>query len=259
MDIEAPDIDDFTRNIHQLVLPLRLGGFGITLWVEPAARAACMSAAAMADLALQDGPTHFHTFGGSVTDQTDALDDLFDSVWATTLRSKLQEAGTSHHKRLGVATRLQSTVRAAAAESMLHELRELFPADTPEGTHARARLLSAGCRPAGMFLDTLPTAHSLLLADQDFRDACRLRLGITSSFPDAPPVKCQCGQWLGSGLRGDCEHAMTCCWTRAEQKMRHDMLCDAVRRIAQRAGLALSREPHLNRICHGSTRTAAVT
>ena len=86
------------------------------------------------------------------------------------------------------------------------------------------------------------TSPALRLSNADFICAMRHRLGLTHMPANAPGVQCFCKTHIQPG---NIDHAMTCSTLSGAMTLRHHIIKDTVRRIAQRATVASSVEPVL--------------
>jgi hypothetical protein len=234
----------------QMTLPLRHGGMGIRATGALEGSAAYLSAAAVTDTAQRDGPKEYQPLSGGGPDAANMERD-----WQA-----LHEAGAARAAgalwppdALALNTeRIDATLPSAqrifarfTAQRRSDELLASFDTNSLEGQRNRARLLSCQCRPAGAWLEALPTSGALTLSDTDFRSAMRHRLGMTHLPANAPGVLCACGQIMQPG---DIDHAM-CCKTQAGgMQLRHEILSNIWRLISHRAGIASSAEPMLRRL-----------
>ena len=250
LDLDHTAMDDrqFSAVADQMRLPLALGGFGLVAYSKDRCSAAKLSASALADLTLHDGHDAFRSFAPE-SDATRRWNELRSADWATELQA-LPEGPAPTEALEHIAT-AQALVARRLDRDAQAALLSNYPTDTPEHRHARERIKSSACRSSSAYLDTLPTATTLVMGDDTFRSAGRLRLGLTSSFPGAPAVTCNCGELLDGGLRGDCEHALTCNRRSKQWILRHDLISNAVRRIASRATLASTVEPPMRRVGRG--------
>jgi len=224
----------------QLTLPLRHGGMGIVLTSAAEAQAAYLSAAAVADTAVHDGPARFRPFAGVLaaglqqawTDLRAAAPDSWTDAPAQTTADCIQ-------KTLPGVQRVFSRV---VADRRHAELLASCDPDSIHGQHDLARLRSCACGPASMWLDSLPVGPALQLSDADFVCAMRHRLGISQMPANAPAVQCFCKEYVQPG---NVDHALTCNSLSGAITLRHDILTGIWRRIAGRAGVATSSEPEL--------------
>jgi hypothetical protein len=176
----------------QLALPLRHGGFGFRRMTTPEAGAAQLSAAALTQAAMRQGPGEFRTFDGSLRpclqSMWEILRDDAAGLWPEETRTL-----TSPIIRdvLPSAQRKHSRCAAAGAfQSLLGR----FCAAGAAGLKAQARLRSCASRPASIFLDTLPMAAPLTISDAAFASGMRHRLGLSQMPPGAPMVACDCAE-----------------------------------------------------------------
>ena len=224
----------------QLTLPLRHGGMGILVTSAAEAQAAFLSAAAVAETAVHDGPAQFRPFAGALaaglqqawTDLRTAAPDSWTDAPALTTAECIR-------KTLPGVQRVFSRVIADRRHA---ELLASCDPDSIGGQCDLARLRSCACGPASMWLDSLPTAPSLQLSDADFICAMRHRLGISQMPANAPSVQCFCKEHVQPG---NVDHALTCNSLSGAITLRHHILTGIWRRTAGRAGVATSSEPEL--------------
>jgi hypothetical protein len=139
-----------------------------------------------------------------------------------------------------IALSFVSGLRAFSSVSLCNSLylrfADLLASAPPsvEGTRFRARLHSCACRPASIWLDTMPTSFPLTLSDSDFASSARLRLGLPAGPANAPALQCACGTTV---LPGDSDHPLTCACLALQRTSRHDFVTTRWRRIAARAGV----------------------
>jgi hypothetical protein len=234
--MRRPDHDD----ARQLTLPLRFGGMGIQSTNASTAHAAFLSAAAMTEIALHDGPPQFRPFNGAsaqgLTQTWQTLHAEGDGLWPPEALDINEECIAT------VLPRAQGTVSRHVAARNHEALLASFNIDSEEGARSLARLRSCSCRSASVWMDTLPTSPALRLSNADFICAMRHRLGLTQMPANAPSVQCFCKTQVRPG---NIDHAMTCTALNGAMTLRHDIIKDTVRRIAQRATVASSAEPVL--------------
>jgi hypothetical protein len=219
----------------QLRLPLRQGGFGLDYTTKEVATAAWLSMAARCDIALAQGPALFRPLTGEGPE----LEALWHSVLAYAPRVCPPDTPNPQHVAPGILPHIVQCPKITAhvyAESQYTHLRHQL--SSPEH---RARLLSIACRTSGAFLDTLPTCNRLTLSNSEFIDSCQFRLGASGFVSDAPPATCYCGAQLQGN---DASHAMSCRrMPSSNQHYRHNIVTEAIRNVASRAGLSSTREP----------------
>jgi hypothetical protein len=235
---EVPLTDDKTT--CQLALPLRLGGMGLLHTCADTAKAAYLSAAAVAEVAVQDGPAQFRPFAGTL-----AAD--LQQNW-TDLRAEAPDSWTDAPAQIGaeciqkLLPGVQREFSRVAADRRHAELLASCDPSSIAGQHDLARLRSCACGPASMWIDALPVAPTLQLSDADFIFAGRHRLGAAYMPANAPAVQCFCKEQVQTGNK---DHPMTCDTISGVRTMRHNIITDTWRRSAARAGVATSAEPHL--------------
>jgi hypothetical protein len=234
--MKRPDHDD-TR---QLTLPLRFGGMGIQSITASTAHAAFLSAAAMTETALRNGAPQFRPFNGpgahGLSQTWQALHAEGDGLWPPEALDMNEECISD------VLPRAQRTFSRHVAARNHEALLASLDIDSEEGARSLARLRSCSCRSASIWIDTLPTSPALRLCNADFVSAMRHRLGLTQMPANAPGVQCFCKTHIQPG---NIDHAMTCSTLSGAMTLRHDIIKDTVRRIAQRASVASSVEPAL--------------
>ena len=124
-------------------------------------------------------------------------------------------------------------------------------ADDPAAVRDLARLHSCACRPASIWLDTLPTSRTLRISDSDFRASLQHRLGLYVGPVAWQSDPCFCKR---SSARPD--HALVCTAVSDKTVLRHDTIRDTWRRVVRRAGVSSASEPRLQGL--GRVPTAAV-
>jgi hypothetical protein len=141
-----------------------------------------------------------------------------------------------------LAAPLLAPVLLPAQREYGRHLADLLASAPPsfEGTRFRARHHSCACRPASIWLDTMPTSFPLTLSDSDFVSSARLRLGLPAGPANAPTLRCDCGTTV---LPGDSDHPLTCTCLALQRTSRHDFVTTSWRRIAARAGVHTTAEP----------------
>ena len=97
------------------------------------------------------------------------------------------------------------------------------------------RMLSCRGPNAGAWISCLPSASRLLSPDE-FRLACRLRVGLP--LIDLPPY-CMCG----SSLAEDTTHHLSCNRMSGSRTYRHDSVVQVLMTWAGRAGATVTHEP----------------
>jgi hypothetical protein len=229
----------------QLALPLRHGGFGLQVMSARVADAAFLAAAALAQAVVQHPP--FRPFNGASRGR---LAPLWARVHAAGLpaapgASCAWPAGVVGVLDDGVVRDLlpgaQRLLSRHLADAGAARFLARFGGSSADAMRGRARLLSAACRAASMWIDALPRPQ-LALGDADFVASGRHRLGLpmVPAFVDGLPARCHCG---GDAGRGD--HAMTCVQLAGLRAMRHDRVVAALRLTIGYAGLACVTEPRL--------------
>ena len=234
----------------QMTLPLRHGGMGIRVTSAAEASAAFLSAAAVTDTAQRSGPREYQPLSGGGPDAPSLERDwqALHEAGAARAAGALwpPDALALNADRIdGTLPSAQRTFSRFVAEGRSDRLMESCPADTGEGARNRARLLSCACRPAGAWIEALPTSSELTLNDSDFRAAMRHRLGLTHLPANAPGVRCSCGETMQPG---DVDHPMTCKSQCGGMQLRHNLNSNNWRLISHRAGISTSSEPLLRRL-----------
>ena len=206
------------------------------------AKAAFLSAAAMAETTMREGPPAFRPFSGP-----HAPNLVHD--WQT-----LHAAGAEHTppvwspEELALDSALidkvlpgaQRAFARSTAQRRFIDLKTSLDDNDPDNQQTLARLQSCACGPASLWLTTLPLCPPYTLSNSDFQTAMRLRLGLVQMPANAPAVTCSCGRHLQPS---DIDHAMTCKTMAGAMTMRHDILSGNWRRLGTRAGIASSLEP----------------
>ena len=250
--LQRPEQDDVRSG--QLTLPLRFGGMGIRTTSMLEAQAAYLSAAAMTETAMREGRQQYRPF-------TSPNAAFLELDWQA-----LHEAGAEKvlwpPESLAIGVQCIDEVLPGAQRAFSHfvaqrrfdDLLASFDTNTEAGASALARMHSCACRPASIWLDTLPTSPFLQLSNGDFVAAMRHRLGMTHLPANAPGVRCSCGRFMQPN---DTDHAMTCKSLCGEMTMRHNMIARSWRRIISRSGTASSLEPAIRAL--PGARGAAVS
>ena len=234
----------------QLTLPLSLGGLGIRETSAEEATAGHLSAAAMTEAAMTDGPQQFKPFSGPSGARLRqdwaalraAAPDLWPAEAAAADAACIKEVLPGAQREF---SRFQAGRRQSALLASCN-------AGTIEGHRQLARLLACACRQSAIWLDTLPMAPALQLSNRDFICAMRHRLGITQLPANAVAHHCWCNHPLQAD---DTDHAMACPALSGKMTLRHDILKEIWRRRCRAAGIATSLEPQL-RLLRG--RAAAI-
>jgi hypothetical protein len=229
----------------QMTLPLRHGGMGIRATTELEGDASFLSAAAIAETAFRDGVQQFRPFAGP---DGPRLERIWQTLHAAGAASALwpPDALAVNTERIDkVMPDAQRVYARFVAQGRSDALLAACDAAGAEGQRDRARLLSCQCRAASAWIDTLPTAPALRMSNADFVCAMRHRLGLTHMPANAPGVQCSCGQFMQPN---DVDHAMTCKSQCGAMQLRHEIIKDTWRLIANRAGVASSVEPVLRRL-----------
>jgi hypothetical protein len=226
----------------QLTLPLRHGGMGIRITSAQEAKASFLSAAAMTETAMREGPEQYRPFAGP---NAPSLEQDWQALHAAGEGHSLWPPEALPVNGETIDTVLPSAQRTFArfvAERKSADLLASFDTTTEEGLRNLARMHSCACRPASIWLETLPLAEPLRLTDSDFIGSMRHRLGLTQLPANAPGVRCSCGRHMQAG---DTDHAMTCRSLAGIVMLRHNNLVGTWRHIISRAGVASTAEPLL--------------
>ena len=236
--MQRPEQDDVRDG--QLTLAVRFGGIGIRVMSADEARAAMLSAAAYADTALRTGAQQFRTFAGPTgAEHTATWQELHPmGVEAELWPPNAVDVTDDCIDKL--LPSVQRTFSRHVAQCKSDALRAACDTDTTPGLQKLARLLSCSCRAASLWLDTLPMCSALTLTSREVICAVRHRLGLTHMPANAVGVTCWCGQHMEAD---NPDHAMTCRSLSGAVTLRHDILKEIWRRIANRAGIATSVEP----------------
>jgi hypothetical protein len=120
-----------------------------------------------------------------------------------------------------------------------------YNVSTDRGKRARARLLSCACRPASVWLVTLPLSPALELKRGEVQTDLRHRPGLTMLPPNAPAVQYCCGAAL---CHTDFNHAMRCSALAPQLTLRHDILNRIWLHTVHWAGITSALEPALRRL-----------
>jgi hypothetical protein len=95
------------------------------------------------------------------------------------------------------------------------------------------------CRPAAIWMDTIPTSSSLTLSNSESIVSPRLRLGLPARRANAPATRCACGATVPL----DCQdQPLTCTCLAQHRTSRHDFVKTSWRRITVQAGIHIYRE-----------------
>jgi hypothetical protein len=197
--VEHPPPAEMQSNpvVAQLALPLCSGGFGLRLTTPLEADAAFLAAAGAADVAMRPAPPIFRPFNpasphcAALISRWVALHDVAPGLWSPELRA--------------LAAPLLAPV-------LMHSLH------------------SCACRPASIWLDTMPTSFPLTLSDSDFASSASLRLGLPVGPANAPALWWDCGTTV---LPGDFDQPLTCTCLALQRTSRHDFVTTSLRRIAR--------------------------
>jgi Reverse transcriptase (RNA-dependent DNA polymerase) len=240
----------------QLALPLRHGGFGIRVLTPDVADAAYLAAAALAQAAVTRPA--FQPFSGALRGRLAVLwarvhaaglpregapSALPGQADARTVVSAWPDGATGDltarvvRDVLPAAQRLLSRHVADVAAALFLAS---FPPDTAAGKRGRARLHSASCRAASIWLDVWPS-HRLKLGCAALVAAAHHRLDLPMVPADGRPSPCRCDPEAARGA----DHAMTCSNLKLYDVLRHNLLTEAVRHVVASSGLASSAEPRL--------------
>jgi hypothetical protein len=206
------------------------------------AQAAFLSAAAMAETALREGPDQYKPFAGP---NAPALTQTWQAIHADGAASNLwgEDALNIDEDCIDkVLPAVQRTYSRFVAERRGQQLMASFNTGNMHDLQQLARLRSCANRAASAWIETLPTTAALQLTDWDFACSMRHRLGLSLMPANAPGVQCFCGRHLA---QGNTDHAMTCQTLSGGMTTRHDIIKNIWRRIANRAGIATSAEPVL--------------
>lgn len=227
-----------------LHLPHRLAGFAIQHFEEDVSDAAFLAAAALASNAMARGPEQFRPFS---------------NAGAVDLRARWERLRQEYPEVCPPAMppdvlveqflpEVQRTITRARAQRGFDHLLEDYSAALVEGQHQQlsealrncARLRSNACRPASVWLTTLPTSPSLRLQPEEFLTSFRLRLGVSVLHQDTDSVQCFCHRRVPNAHS---DHSLVCQSVKRMITSRHNMLVSSWRRIMGRAGVASTREP----------------
>jgi hypothetical protein len=224
----------------QLTLPLRSGGMGIRSTSATEARAAFLSAAALAETAMRGGALRFRPFAGPRAAELTASWQALHAAGADTELWPAEALEVNHKTVDEHMPSAQRKIAQLVAKRRSGHLFAAFDPVDPAGRRNIARLHSCASSAASAWLDALPTSHTLRLTDSDFRASARHRLGLPWMPANAPGVRCLCNLELQPH---DADHAMTCKTLSGAVTLRHDIVVDIWRRIAHRAGIPSSVEP----------------
>jgi hypothetical protein len=225
------------RELDQLQLPIRHGGFGLRASTELDAHAAFLSGAASAQLVLAEGPRQFRPFDNvGVTRLRQTWQRLFDDHsgdcgWQASARA-LSDTTVRH-----VLPVVQRDVARCTADRRAHALLTSCDVSCAGGRRDAARLRSAAAGPASAWLMATP-GPTTRLGDNTFVVCGRHRLGLGAPTT-VSPRPCLCG----AGNASAPDHAMVCKSVAKMTQMRHDIVASAVRRVVCRASCASSLEP----------------
>lgn len=229
-----------------LHLPHRKGGFAMQRFSQDTADAAFLSAAALADNAMAQGPEQFRPFSNAGAAGLRTAWARIQQEYPEVCPRELPPDVLVRHFLPGLqrtlsralAEREFSSVLAAysvAAESTIHS-------ESQQGLRDCARLRSSACRPASAWLTTLPTAPSLRLQAEEFLTSFRLRLGVAVLHHDVSDttVACFCHRRVANAHT---DHSLVCKSVNRMITTRHNMIESTWRRILGRAGVASTRQP----------------
>ena len=231
--------EEHERARRQLSLPIRHAGFGLRTSTELGAHAAHLSGAALAARALETAPQHVQPFRGedrerSMQTRWEALFSAFGTQCQWTEDMKEVTAAAVRKELPMVESKVGRILADADGARFLESARS---------DRERARIRSAAGVPAGAWLTALPTGPDHTLADVEFANGGRHRLGL-GVRTTMPPAPCRCER--GGGATAD--HPMFCSRLQGTNTMRHDKIADAVRRVVNRAGCPANLEPLYSRL-----------
>jgi hypothetical protein len=220
--VDHPPPEDLPADpvVAQLILPLRFGGFGPRVTTTLEANAAFLAAAGIAEVAMQSAPAPFRPFhpgspiSASLKRQWAMLRDAAPGLWPG---PAWEFEGTRLAPILVDAQRLYGR---HLAEQRFASLLASAPASC-KGSRLKARLHSCACRPASIWLDTMPTSWPLTLSNSEWTSSARLRLGLPAGPANAPSVRCACGFAV---LPDDPDHSLTCPCLAQQRTSRHDFV-----------------------------------
>ena len=199
-------------SLVQAVLPVRSGGLGV--------RMSC-------DLALPAFISSIISTGALVQSILDNVQVAEDQVLSTAVESWQEMGGglSLPENNEGLQRTWDSPLVSVAVTKLLDRADQI----------SRARILAAGCRESGLWLNALPSpALGTLLDSETFRISVALRVGAEVCQPHT----CRCGKKMDAlGL-----HGLSCKYS-AGRHPRHAALNECVRRALQSAGVPSLLEP----------------
>mgnify|MGYP001787467346 CR=1 FL=1 len=226
-----------SRQLDQLQLPIRHGGFGLRASTELDAQAAFLSGAASAQLVLAEGPRQFRPFDNvGVARLRNTWQRVFDGHsgdcgWQQSARA------LSPHTVRHVLPVVQRDVARCTADRKARALLTSCDLGCASGKRDAARMRSAAAASASAWILATP-GPTTRLGDNTFVVCGRHRLGLGAPTT-VSPRPCLCG----AGNAATPDHAMVCKSVAKMTQLRHDIVASAVRRVVCRAGLASSMEP----------------
>lgn len=239
------------RELEQMLLPIRHGGFGLRSSTALEADAAFLSGAAAAQLVMADALRQFRPFhtmrAAQLRNQWQRVyDDMSDTCkWPEGSRAM------TNHVIAHVLPQVHRDAARAGADRRADAHLSALDLGCGQGKRDAARLRSVAHAPGSAWLTATPGATTRL-GDDTFVVCGRHRLGLgpPTSVPQPP---CDCGR----GNAGCPDHAMLCLRVQKMTQMRHDIVAAAVRRVVCRAGCASSMEPSYRHLRGAQQQQAA--
>jgi hypothetical protein len=220
---------------RQVILPLRLGGFGLTSYL--ASREPAFFAALCQSMHVSQSVRQRYYLAGPTIDQLPWYADL------QPLRLKLRTLGvpaSEHVPMLPVdlVAKFSSNPPSDLQSFILRYLHaQAFLAMQRRSPQSAARMLSASHPASKRWLSVTPSSRDLWLSNTQFSIAARNLLDV--SF--CSHLLCRCGANLAAPFTS---HFHSCLWLRRREVTgRHDMLVHALARLARYVGYLVTVEP----------------
>ena len=247
MDVDAAQMPAAAQ--LQMTLPMRHGGLGLFKLTPEASEAAYLTCAAQAHAVLTDAAQPLRPFDGTRGEQ-------LQQRWTTLVRAVDGVPGSEDFKppadcvwteeqRAPTEVVIEKAMPQAQREVNRHQqdteharLMLMFDTADPhslEGAQAAARIRSCSGGAASAYLEVLPIAHNLRIANSHLTWELRFRLGI---------------QVMPSSSAGGAAPAARCCAPRATRTTHWS--------APKNSGVRTLRHDHLNRVWCGAARCAGV-
>ena len=255
MDVDAAQMPAAAQ--LQMTLPMRHDGLGLFNLTPEASEAAYLTCAAQAHAVLKDAAQPLRPFDGMRGEQ-------LQQRWTTLVRAVDGVPGSEDFKppadcvwtkeqRAPTEVVIEKAMPQAQREVIWHQqdaesarLMSMF--DTAnlhslKGAQAAARIRSCSCAAASAYLEVLPIAHNLRIANSHLPWELRFRLAIQVMPSGSAGGRCPCGEVL-HGTR-DADHTLVCPKHSGVRMLRHDHLNRVWCGAARCAGVATAVEPKL--------------